>query len=134
MTQLRDEMKITDFDLHKPCSYCGSAECDPDEMDVWVTHLATWHGYKVTDDVQGDARGERPRVIKLKQVGWSEHARFQANQRVMVKAAVMQREYAHRTGTIVGYNPATSEFAIAFTDKPSPAVLLPSDLEAASNR
>jgi hypothetical protein len=70
-------------------------------------------------------------VIKLKQVGWSEHAKFQANQRVMVKAAVMQREYAHRQGTIVGYNPATSEFAVAFADKPSPAVLLPADLETA---
>jgi hypothetical protein len=67
MMLLHDELKITDFDLHRPCAYCGSAECDPDEMDVWVTHLATWHGYKVTDDKPGDAKGDRPRVIKHRQ-------------------------------------------------------------------
>ena len=130
---LRDTIEISDFDMHRPCGFCGSAECDPDEMDVWVTHMVTWHGYKVVSDTPGDRKGERPRIIALKQVGWSEHARFQANQRVTVKAGVMRREYAHRHGTVVGYNPATSEFAVAFTEKPTLGVLLPADLEVSTS-
>jgi hypothetical protein len=126
---LPDTLDISDFDMHRPCEFCGSAECDPDEMDVWVTHMVTWHGYTILKDTPGDSKGERPRVITLKQVGWSEHARFQANQRVSVKAGVMQREFAHRKGTVVGYNPSTSEFAVSFSEKPSLGVLLPADLE-----
>jgi len=126
---LRESLEITDFDMHRPCEFCGSAECDPDEMDVWVKHLVAWHGYTLTKDTPGDAKGERPRVITLKQVGWSEHARFKANQRVTVKAGVMQREYAHRKGTVVGYNPATSEFAVSFSEKPILGLLMPGDLE-----
>ncbi len=50
---LRDTLEITEWDMHRPCTLCGSAECDPDEMDLWVTHLVTWHGYKVVEDVAG---------------------------------------------------------------------------------
>jgi hypothetical protein len=127
---LRETIEISSWDMHRPCAFCGSAECDPDEIDVWVTHMATWHGYKVVKDVPADRNGERPRIVKMQQVGWSPHARFSANQRVQVKAAVLQRQLAHRTGTVVGYNPSTSEFAVSFLEKPGYGVLLPSDLEA----
>jgi hypothetical protein len=129
-TPLRETIEISDSDMHRPCMFCGSAECDPDEMDIWVTHLVTWHGYKVAEDVPGSANGERPRTIRLQQVGWSPHAKFAANQRVHVKAAAFQREYAGRRGTVVGWNPATAEFAVTFTDKPTSGLLLPADLES----
>src|SRR5688500_17712367 len=111
---LRDTIEITDWDMHRPCMVCGSAECDPDEMDTGVTHLVTWHGYKVTEDVPASAAGDRPRTVRLQQVGWSPHAKFAANQRVKVKLAAFQRDYAGRRGTLVGWNPATAEFAVTF--------------------
>ena len=131
---LRDTLEITEWDMHRPCSLCGSAECDPDEMDVWVTHLVTWHGYKVTEEVEASDDGQRPRTIRLKQVGWSQHARFSANQNVVVKVSAYQRDFAGRRGTVVGYNPATSEFAVTFAEKPTCGVLLPGDLEMSASR
>jgi len=130
---LRDTIEISDSDMHRPCTFCGGPECDPDEMDLWVTHLATWHGYKVTEDKPGSANGERPRTIQLQQVGWSPHARFAANQRVNVKAGAFQREYAGRHGMVVGWNPSTSEFAVTFADKPTSGLLLPGDLEVSTS-
>ena len=129
---LRDTVEISEWDMHRPCTFCGSADCDPDEMDVWVTHMVTWHGYMVAEDVPASRDGERPRTIRLQQVGWSPHAKFAANQRVNVRAAAYQREYAGRRGMVVGWNPSTSEFAVAFTEKPSCGLLLPTDLESSA--
>jgi hypothetical protein len=131
---LRETLEISEWDMHRPCPLCGSAECDPDEMDVWVTHMANWHGYKVTEDVAASEDGESPRTVRLQQVGWSQHARFSPNQNVAVKVSAYQREFAGRRGTIVGYNPATSEFAVTFAEKPSCGVLLPNDLETITSR
>ena len=131
---LRENLEISEWDMHRPCVFCGSAECDPDEIDVWITHMVTWHGYKVTDDTPADAKGNAPRTVKMQLVGWSTHARFAVNQRVVVKAAVLQREFAHRHGTVVGYNPSTSEFAVTFSENPTHGVLLPADLEAYVSR
>ena len=127
---LRDSIEISEWDMHRPCVFCGSPECDPDEMDLWITHMVTWHGYKVDQDTPADPKGNAPRTVKMRLVGWSTHARFAANQRVTVRAAVLQREFAHRHGTVVGYNPSTSEFAVTFSDTPTYGVLLPADLEA----
>lgn len=129
-TPLRDTIEITEWDMHRPCPYCGSAECDPDEMDVWVTHMVTWHGYKVVGETPGSADGERPRTARLQQVGWSPHAKFAANQRVTVKAAAYQREFAGRRGTVVGWNPSTAEFAVTFAEQPACGVLSPGELDA----
>ena len=126
---LRDTLEINEWDMHRPCTFCGSADCDPDEMDVWVTHMVTWHGYTVAEDVAASRDGERPRTIRLQQVGWSPHAKFAANQHVNVRAGAYQREYAGRRGMVVGWNPSTSEFAVTFTEKPSCGLLLPADLE-----
>lgn len=131
---LRDTLEITEWDMHRPCTLCGSADCDPDEMDVWVTHLVTWHGYKVSEDVAESRDGERPRTIRLQQVGWSPHARFAPNQSVNVKVSSHQRDFAGRRGTVVGYNPATSEFAVTFADKPTCGVMVPGELEASISR
>jgi hypothetical protein len=131
---LRDTLEITEYDMHRPCTLCGSAECDPDEMDVWVTHLVTWHGYTVAEERPASADGERPRTVKLQQVGWSPHAKFAANQRVNVRAGAFQHEYAGRRGMVVGWNPSTSEFAIAFAEKPNCGVLLSNDLELCTSR
>jgi hypothetical protein len=130
---LRETIEITDWDLHRPCTLCGSADCDPDEMDQWVTHMVSCHGYKVTDDVPAPRNGDKPRTIRLQQVGWSPHARFAANQRVNVRAGAYQREYAGRRGTVVGWNPSTSEFAVTFADKPTCGLLLPADLDVSNH-
>jgi hypothetical protein len=127
---LRETLEITDWDMHRPCALCGSPECDPDEMDLWVTHLVTWHGYKVTDDTPASSDGERPRTIRMQQVGWSPHAKFAANQAVSVRFGAFDRDYAGRRGIVVGWNPATAEFAVTFAGKPTSGVLLPNDLEA----
>jgi hypothetical protein len=129
---LTDTIQITEWDMHRPCTFCGSAECDPDEMDGWITHLVTWHGYKVAEDVPAAANGEQPRTVRLQQVGWSPHAGFSANQRVTVRAGAFEREYAGRDGIVVGWNPSTSEFAVSFpAGKPTHGVLLPADLNEA---
>ena len=126
---LRDNVEITNFDIHRPCTFCGSADCDPDEMDIWVTHMATWHGYKVVEDTPASRDGERPRKIKLQLVGWSEHARFKANQHVTVRAGVQQRDFVGRKGTVVGYNPSTAQFAVSFAENPTYGVMEPGDLD-----
>ena len=128
-SSLRETLEITEFDMHRPCTFCGSAECDPDEMDVWVTHMVTWHGYTVAEDRPASANGERPRTVKLQQVGWSPHAKFAANQKVHVRSATFQREFAGRRGTVVGWNPSSSEYAVVFPEKPTTGLLLPADLE-----
>ena len=128
-SSLRETLEITEFDMHRPCTFCGSAECDPDEMDVWVTHMVTWHGYTVAEDRPASANGERPRTVKLQQVGWSPHARVAANQKVHVRSAAFQREFAGRRGTVVGWNPSSSEYAVVFPEKPTTGLLLPADLE-----
>jgi hypothetical protein len=130
---LRETLEITEFDMHRPCTFCGSAECDPDEMDVWVTHLVTWHGYTVAEDKPASEDGEQPRTVKLQQVGWSPHAKFAANQRVSVRHGAFQREFAGRRGMVVGWNPSTSEFAVAFPEKPNCGVLLPADLDVCTS-
>ncbi len=83
---------------------------------------------------QGSRNGDRARTIRLQQVGWSPHAKFAPNARVNVRAGVHQREYASRRGTVVGWNPSTSEFAVTFNEKPTCGVLLPGDLEAYISR
>jgi hypothetical protein len=98
-------------------------------MDLWLTHMVTWHGYKVTKDLPGSPDGSRPRTIELVLVGWSEHAYFSANQRVVVRPGVLHRELVGRHGTVVGYNPSTAEFAVTFVEKPTCALLDPKDLE-----
>ena len=128
-TALRDKIEISEWDMHRPCTFCGSPECDPDEMDGWVTHMVTWHGYTVAKEVAASNDGAQPRKVRLQQVGWSPHARFGPNQRVRVRMGAFQREYAGREGTVVGWNPSTSEFAVTFSEKPSCVVLLPGDLE-----
>ena len=128
-TPLRENVDLTEWDMHRPCGFCGSADCDPDEMDVWVTHMVTWHGYKVVKDTPGSRDGERPRTVKLELVGWSEHAHFQANQRVTVRPGVQQRDLVGRHATVVGYNPSTAQFAVTFSEKPAYAVLEPKDLD-----
>ena len=126
---LRETLEISEFDMHRPCTFCGSAECDPDEMDLWITHLVTWHGYTVAEDRAASGDGAEPRTVKLQQVGWSPHAKFAANQRVNVRAGAYQREFAGRRGMVVGWNPSTSEFAVSFAEKPNSGLLLPADLE-----
>jgi hypothetical protein len=126
---LRETLEISEFDMHRPCTFCGSAECDPDEMDVWITHLVTWHGYMVAEDRAASDDGAQPRTVKLQQVGWSPHAKFAANQRVNVRAGAYQREFAGRRGMVVGWNPSTSEFAVSFAEKPTSGLLSPGDLD-----
>jgi hypothetical protein len=127
---LRETLEITEFDMHRPCAFCGSAECDPDEMDAWVAHLVTWHGYTVAGDRPASNDGQQPRTVKLQHVGWSPHAKFSANQRVDVRVTAYQREFAGRCGLVVGWNPSTSEFAVSFAEKPNCGLLLPGDLDA----
>ncbi len=127
---LNATLEITDWEMHRPCAFCGSPECDPDEMDVWVTHMVTWHGYKVMSDTPASRDGERPRIIRMEQIGWSPHARFAANQPVAVRAGAFDRDYAGRRGIVVGWNSATSEFAVTFAGKPATGLLLPNDLES----
>jgi hypothetical protein len=98
-------------------------------MDVWVTHMVTWHGYKAVSDTPGTRDGSRPRTVQLELVGWSEHAHFSANQRVTVRPGVFQRDLVGRSATVVGYNPSTAEFAVSFADNPTYAVLDPKDLD-----
>jgi hypothetical protein len=128
-TPLREKVDITEWDMHRPCTFCGSPDCDPDEMDVWVTHMVTWHGYTVEKDIPGKADGSTPRTVRLQLVGWSEHAYFQANQRVTIRPGVTNRDLVGRHGTVVGYNPSTAEFAVTFSEKPTCAVLDPKDLD-----
>ena len=128
VTPLRDKMEISEWDMHHPCVFCGSPDCDPDEIDLWVTHMVTWHGYKVEKDVPGSRDGARPRTVFLSLVGWTEHAHFQANQRVTIRPGVGARELVGRHGTVVGYNPSTAEFAVTFAEQPTYAVLEPKDL------
>jgi hypothetical protein len=132
-TSLKDSLQITEWDMHRPCVFCGSPECDPDEMDVWVTHLVTWHGYKVIEETSASADGEQPRAVRLQQVGWSPHAKFAPNQRVSVRSGAFDRDYAGRRGIVVGWNPATTEFAVTFASKPTSGVLLPADLDTVSD-
>jgi hypothetical protein len=126
---LRDKLEITEWDMQHPCRFCGSPDCDPDEMDVWVTHLATWHGYKVIEDVPASRDGEKPRTVKLQQVGWSQHAPFAANQRAIIKPGVQQRELVGRHVTVVGYNPSEGQFAVSFDEPPGYAIVEPKDLD-----
>jgi hypothetical protein len=128
VTPLRDKLVLSEWDMHHPCAFCGSADCDPDEMDLWVTHMVTWHGYKIVKDAPGARDGSRPRTVEMTLVGWSEHAHFSANQRVTIRPGVSVRELVGRHGTVVGYNPSTAEFAVTFAEKPTCAVLNPSDL------
>lgn len=76
---LRDTNDITDFDMYRPCIHCGSPECDPDQMELWVGHLVSCHGYKVVKDTPASRDGSRPRTITLNLVGWPENVRFKAN-------------------------------------------------------
>jgi hypothetical protein len=126
---LRETLEITHWDMHHPCQYCGSPDCDPDEIDIWVNHLVTVHGYQVVDDIPGDAKGEKPRTVRLKLIGWTEHAKFAANQRVIVRAGVQQRHLVGQHATVVGWNPSTAEFAVSFDSGPDYAVLDPKDLD-----
>jgi hypothetical protein len=98
-------------------------------MEVWVTHMVTWHGYKVAKDIPASSSGDTPRTIRLQRVGWSEHAKFAANQQVRVKAGAKQRALAGRQGTVVGWNPSTSQCAVTFGDEPQCAILEPTDLD-----
>ena len=129
---LRDTIEITDFDMHRPCVHCGSSECDPDQMEIWVSHLVSCHGYKVATDVPASRDGSRPRTITLHLIGWSEHARFKANQRVIVRAGVHQREFVGRKGTVVGWIPSTAQFAVSFSEQPTYGIMEPADLIAAA--
>ncbi len=131
-TPLKDVLQISEWDMHRPCVFCGSPECDPDDMDVWITHLVTWHGYKMAEETPASADGEQPRTVTLQQVGWSPHAKFAANQRVSVKFAAFDRGYAGRRGIVVGWNPATAEFAVTFASKPTNGLLLAADLDTVS--
>jgi hypothetical protein len=126
---LRNAIEISEWDMHHPCKFCGSPDCDPDEMDLWVSHMVTWHGYKVVQDVPGSLNGEKPRIIRLELVGWSEHAHFAANQRVTVRAGAQQRDLVGRHATVVGYNPSTAEYAVTFGERPPYAILDPRDLD-----
>jgi hypothetical protein len=128
-TPLREKLDISEWDMHRPCRFCGSPDCDPDEMDIWVTHMVTWHGYSVVGETPGTADGSTARTVHLQLVGWSEHAHFHANQRVTVRPGVINRELVGRHGTVVGYNPSTAEFAVTFSEKPTYAVLDPKDLD-----
>jgi hypothetical protein len=130
---LHETLEITEWDMHRPCVFCGSPECDPDDMDLWIAHLATWHGYKVSKDTPGSADGAQPRTVRLQQVGWSPHARFAANQHVAVRYGAFDRAYAGRRGIVVGWNPATSEFAITFSGKPATGLLLSNDLDTVAS-
>lgn len=128
-TPLRDTLEISEWDMHHPCAFCGSPDCDPDELDLWVTHMVTWHGYSVEKDEPGSPDGEKPHTVVLKLVGWSEHAHFTVNQRVVIRAGVPQRDLVGRHAMVVGYNPSTAEYAVTFADKPTYAVLDPTYLD-----
>ena len=127
---LRDTIDITDFDMYRPCIHCGSPECDPDQMELWVAHLVSCHGYKVIQDVPASRDGARPRTVTLNLVGWSETVRFKANERVIVRAGVLQRELVGRKGTVVGWDPSTAQFTVSFSERPNYSVMEAGDLIA----
>ena len=128
---LRDTIDITDFDMYRPCIHCGSPECDPDQMELWVGHLVSCHGYTVVKDTPASRDGSRPRTITLNLVGWPENVRFKANARVIVRAGVHQRELVGRKGTVVGWIPSTAQFAVSFSEQPTFGIMEPADLIAA---
>src|SRR4051812_45438956 len=101
---------ISDHDELGACEWCGSPDRDPDDMDKWARHLAAWHGYRVVEDRPRPVDASQPRTVVLERVGWSDKAKFYVNQRVNVKADSKPRDYAGRRGTVVGWNPATSEY------------------------
>jgi hypothetical protein len=129
---LRDTVELTEWDMHRPCVFCGSPDCDPDDMETWVSHMATWHGYKVTENVPASPKGDVPRTVRMKLVGWSEHTHFAANQQVRVKAGVQQRALVGRQGTVVGWNPSTAQYAVSFAEEPTVGILEPTDLDTHS--
>lgn len=118
--RLPDVVTITDYDDHLPCRFCvmDLAETDPDNMDRWVAHLTTYHGYRVVEDLSR-AQTNRARTIRLQEVGWSDRAKFTPNQRVHVKSDSQPRDYAGRRGTVVGWNPRGTEYAVAFDEHPT---------------
>ena len=49
-----------------------------------------------------------------------------------MKFGAFERDYAGRRGIVVGWNPATAEFAITFASKPTTGLLLAADLDTVS--
>ena len=125
---LPDTLEVTDHDEHHDCPFCGDpAAADPDDMDRWASHLAERHGFRVLKDARRE--GDRPRVITLEQVGWDTRAKLHANQRVTVKDDSRPRDYAGRRGTIVGWWPESSEYAVTFDESPVVGVLSSANLD-----
>jgi hypothetical protein len=121
-------LEIADDDEQRPCPFCGDASAaDPDDMERWTSHLAAWHGYRVVQD--RPRSHNQPQVVRLELIGWSGAAAFEPNQRVTVKPD-SEWDYAGRRGTIVGWHPRTSEYAVAFDGEPTIGVLPPQNLEA----
>jgi hypothetical protein len=118
-TRLPETLAISDQDEHLECPFCviDRAETDPDDMDRWAAHLTNLHGYRVREDIRPDVN--QPRTIRVALSGWSTRAKFQPNTRVNVSPESRPRDYAGRRGTIVGWNPHTSEYAVAFDTYPT---------------
>jgi hypothetical protein len=109
---------ITSSDEHLPCRFCNlSAVADPDDLERWAGHLLQWHGYAIAA-VLGKT-DTTPRTIQLSLTGWpTTRAKFAANQRIVVKPESHPTDYAGLPGIVIGWDPKTSQYAIAIDQYP----------------